>query len=70
MYSKRFDGGKTCSVCGTWHEDSHYSYGSKDDRSYCQTCNKLVNEATSKGGKEAARKLRKEIRRENGLIPV
>ena len=67
MYSKRYDGGKTCSVCGTWHEDAHYSYGGKDSRSYSQQCNKLVNTAESKGGSKAATKLRQEIRRENGV---
>ncbi len=68
MYSKRSNGGKTCAVCGTWHEDPHYSYRSKDDRSYCQKCDKLVSEANSKGGREAAEKLRQEIRQKNGLI--
>jgi hypothetical protein len=65
MYSKRYDGGKTCSVCGTWHEDAHYSYNRKDDRSYCQPCNKLISAAESEGGSEAATKLRQELRLEN-----
>jgi len=68
MYSKRSNGGKTCSVCGTWHTDSHYTYRNRENRSYCQKCDALVGKADASGVEGAAQKLREEIRKKNGLI--
>ena len=60
--------GKSCSICNKWHRMSEYDYGNKLNRSYCQRCNKEERESYSKGGKEAAKEYRENMRRKNGLL--
>jgi hypothetical protein len=50
--------GKLCSICGIWHPYGEYSYGNRDNRSYCRLCNKEEKAAYSSGGVEAARAYR------------
>jgi len=53
--------GKTCSICGKWFNNSEFSYGNRDNRSYCKQCNK-EEKLAYKGGKEAARQYREIMR--------
>ncbi|CAM3596584.1 hypothetical protein POHY109586_15440 [Polaromonas hydrogenivorans] len=53
---------KTCSICGVSFPMGEFSYGNKDNRSYCKACDKSDKAAYTKGGAEAARKLRDEKR--------
>jgi hypothetical protein len=54
---------KPCSICGKNYPLSEFSYGNRENRSYCQTCNKLEKAARSLGGSPAARAFREEQRR-------
>ena len=49
---------KACSICGKSYSIQEFSYGNRDNRSYCQVCNKSDNLARSSGGIEAARQFR------------
>ncbi len=60
--------GKSCSICNKWHRMSEYDYGNRPNRSYCQKCSKEEQAAYSKGGKEAAKLFRENMRRKNGLL--
>ena len=42
---------------------SAFSYGNRDNRSYCKACDKADKDAYQHGGKEAARLFREEKRR-------
>ena len=53
---------KSCSICGTSYPASAFSYGNRDDRSYCKECDKAEKSAYSKGGAEAARRFREQMR--------
>lgn len=54
--------GKLCSICGSWFPKTEFNYGNKDNRSYCQRCNKEERMAYAQGGVNAARKFKKEKR--------
>lgn len=54
--------GKLCSVCGNWFPSDEFSYGNRENRSYCRTCNKEAQNAYGVGGTEAARKYREDKR--------
>jgi hypothetical protein len=54
--------GKTCSICGKWFNDSEFSYGGRDNRSYCKQCNKEEKLAYTRGGKEEAHRYREDMR--------
>lgn len=54
--------GKLCSICGKNFPHSEFSYGNRDNRSYCQNCNTEEKAAYSQGGTEGARKYREEMR--------
>jgi hypothetical protein len=54
---------KSCSVCGKSFALSEFTYGSREDRSYCRGCNQQDQLAYSRGGLEAARAFRDEMRR-------
>jgi len=54
---------KSCSICGMSYPISEFSYGKRDNRSYCKACDKAEKAAHSKGGPEAARTFREEMRR-------
>lgn len=54
--------GKTCSICGKWFPYSEFVYGGRENRSYCQKCDKEEKAAYAIGGAEAARKYREKIR--------
>lgn len=60
--------GKNCSICSRWHRMSEYDYGNRTNRSYCQKCCKEERAAYAKGGTEAAKKYRDDMRRKNGLL--
>ncbi len=46
--------GKTCSICGEWHNYEEFSYGNRENRSYCLKCSREEKRAYSSGGAEAA----------------
>ncbi len=54
--------GKACSICGKWHRLEEYTYGNRENRSYCKTCNKEEKKAYGKGGAQAAREYRENER--------
>lgn len=54
---------KSCSICGKSQPMSEYSYGNRDNRSYCKSCDRAEKTARVQGGPEAARKFREEMRR-------
>ncbi len=56
------DTAKVCSICGNTFLAAEFSYGNKDNRSYCQACDKAEKAAYSAGGTEAAREFRDEQR--------
>ena len=49
---------KSCSICGKSFPVAEFSYGNRDDRSYCRGCDKAEKAAYATGGKEAARQFR------------
>lgn len=53
---------KTCSICGVSYPAIQFSYGNRDGRSYCKSCDKGEKAAYAQGGTEAARKFREETR--------
>lgn len=53
---------KACSICGKTFPISEFSYGKKDNRSYCRACDKAEKAEYAAGGKEAARQFRDEQR--------
>ena len=59
---KHLVGGKTCSICGEWFPHPEFNYGNRENRSYCQTCNREERTAYGKGGREGARQYREEKR--------
>jgi hypothetical protein len=36
---------KACSICGKTYPTQEFSYGNKDNRSYCQACDKAEKSA-------------------------
>jgi hypothetical protein len=46
--------GKPCSICGRLFPFDEFSYGNRDNRSYCQQCNREEKQAYSEGGVDAA----------------
>ena len=56
--------GKNCSICGNWFHISEFHYGNRENRSYCQKCNKEERVAYNKGGTESAHEYRKSKRSE------
>ena len=53
---------KSCSICGVSFPLYEFSYGNKDNRSYCRACDKAEKLAYASGGTEAAQKFRDEQR--------
>lgn len=53
---------KSCSICGKSFPLTEFSYGNRDNRSYCRACDKVEKAAYAKGGVEAARSYREEMR--------
>jgi hypothetical protein len=49
---------KACSICGESFPSSEFSYGNKDNRSYCKACDKSEKAAYADGGVEAANRFR------------
>lgn len=49
---------KSCSICSESYPATEFSYGNKDNRSYCRSCDKAEKAAYSAGGVEAARRFR------------
>lgn len=54
---------KACSICGKSYPLGEYRYGNRDNRSYCQSCNTEDQAIYVKGGREAVKKWRDEMRR-------
>lgn len=53
---------KSCSICGKSFPLQEFSYGQRENRSYCKSCNKEERLAYAKGGAEAARAFREAMR--------
>jgi|JI8StandDraft_1071087.scaffolds.fasta_scaffold568927_1 hypothetical protein len=53
---------KACSICGQVFPLNEFSYGNRENRSYCKTCDKDVKAAYSAGGVEGARRFRDKTR--------
>ena len=53
---------KSCSICGRSYPLREFSYGQRENRSYCQSCNKAERSAYAQGGAEAARAYREAMR--------
>jgi hypothetical protein len=53
---------KSCSICGVDFPMPEFTYGKRENRSYCQSCNRAERRAYRHGGKEAARKFREDMR--------
>lgn len=47
--------GKTCSICNDWLENSEFTYGNRENNSYCKSCNREHHQAYASGGSEATR---------------
>ena len=56
-------GFKVCSICGTSFPLDEFTYGNRDNRSYCKTCDKAEKAAYAQGGTEAAKRFRDERRK-------
>lgn len=54
--------GKSCSICGQWFPSTEFDYGNRENRSYCQGCDKEERRAYAQGGVEAARAHKSEKR--------
>lgn len=53
---------KACSICGKEYSYSEFTYGNRENRSYCRQCDREEKAAYRIGGTEAARKYRDEKR--------
>ena len=53
---------RQCSICGQYRPQSEFSYGNRDDRSYCSTCSSEEKAAYKAGGADGARRFREERR--------
>lgn len=63
---------KTCSICGLSFPFREFAYGRRENRSYCQECNKAERKARTQGGAEGARAFRDMMRskwRRSGVQP-
>jgi hypothetical protein len=49
------ESGKACSVCDKWYIYREFSYGKKENNSYCQACVKEYRRICAKGGTVATR---------------
>ncbi|MGV3570354.1 MAG: hypothetical protein ACO1PB_07115 [Ramlibacter sp.] len=54
---------KTCSICGQSYPLGEFTYGKRENRSYCQECSRRERQAYSRGGASEARAFRDEMRR-------
>jgi len=55
---------KRCSICGETYPIAEFSYGNRDNRSYCRVCNREEKKAYSQGGRESAKLYRDQKRKE------
>ena len=53
---------KCCSVCGCSFPLEEFTYGNRENRSYCGKCNAMDKQAYAQGGAEAARAFREGAR--------
>jgi hypothetical protein len=62
---------KSCSICGVSFPIAEFSYGNRENRSYCKACDKGEKAAYARGGVEASRQFRDEKQRAwtGGLNP-
>lgn len=49
---------KACSICGREYPHSEFTYGNRENRSYCKQCNREEKAAYRRGGVEEASKYR------------
>ena len=47
--------GKTCSICNDWFNNLEFTYGNRENNSYCKNCNREHQAAYASGGSEATR---------------
>lgn len=57
------DGRKLCSICGVSFPIEEFEYGGRYSNSYCTACCKLHSQAYARGGSEATRRFREEMRK-------
>jgi hypothetical protein len=55
---------KQCSICGKRFPVAEFAYGRRDNRSYCQKCNKEERAAYRRGGVDTACEYRERKRAE------
>ena len=55
---------KTCSICGVSKPIGDFTYGNRENRSYCPPCSKAEKSAYVAGGTEAARSYRESMRKQ------
>lgn len=53
---------KSCSICGRSFPLSTFSYGNRENRSYCLECARREKQAYNRGGPGAAREFREALR--------
>ena len=53
---------KCCSICGKSYPTTEFSYGNRENRSYCRACDKAEKAAYAVGGSAAAAIFRQEQR--------
>ena len=53
---------KACSICGKSFPLAEFTYGNRENRSYCRQCDRAEKQAYSQGGAEAARAYREVMR--------
>lgn len=57
------DGRKLYSICGVSFPIEEFEYGGRYSNSYCTACCKLHSQAYARGGSEATRRFREEMRK-------
>ena len=54
---------KQCSICGIEKDLSNFTYGNREDRSYCSECNSKDQSIYQREGLDAVRKWRDDMRK-------
>ena len=53
---------KSCAICGKTFPLAEFTYGNKENNSYCRACCAAHSAAYASGGRAATRKFRDEMR--------
>lgn len=48
--------GKSCIVCNKWYDQSKFTYGNRDNNSYCITCARTYGKKYTEGGTMATQR--------------